>query len=200
MKQTIRLTESELRGMIEESVRQMIYEGEIDEISWKGMGNMFRKGKKDLTKVAQNVGGAVADAGKAVGGAVANAGRTVGGYVADAGKAVGDAAVNTGKAVKGYAQKLGNEYKAGASEEQVNGISAQLDSWFNSGVFGNDQKGYIKGAITRLKDALRLAHNSNYANHSMEMGDEYNARQQRNKRRQDNTKARKNLNQMGGVA
>lgn len=31
MKQTIRLTESELRGMIEESVRQMIAEGEMEE-------------------------------------------------------------------------------------------------------------------------------------------------------------------------
>lgn len=168
MKQTIRLTESELRGMIEESVCQMIYEGAIDEISWKGIGNMFRKGGQDLTKVAQNVGGAVVDAAK-------------------------DA--------KSYVQNLGKEYKAGASEDKINKISSQLDKWFDDGVFGDDKKGYIRGAITRLKDAIRLTHNANYTNHTMDMGSDYAARQARNKRRQENNKARKNnLNQMDGVA
>lgn len=42
MKQTIRLTESQIRSMIEESVKKMIAEGEVDEAFW----NQLKQGAK----------------------------------------------------------------------------------------------------------------------------------------------------------
>lgn len=155
----IRLTESELRNLIQESVMEVLNEADMDE-GWRGLKNMFGKLGGDVSKAAGNAWDATKTA-------------------------VG----NAKDAVVDYGQKLGQEYKAGNSQDKIEGITNQLDGWYNSGVFGQNRQ--VAGAITTLKDALKLTHNSQYQDHQMDMGDAYAQRQANNKRRRDRNAAKK---------
>ncbi len=151
----IRLSESELRDMVCESVKQFILENEEDEF-WGGMKSLFTGAKNGVNNAAAKVGNAASRAGAAVGNAVKKGAN-----------AVGNAANQAGAAVK-------NRWQAGeaqsAMEKQVKQyekIIGQLEQWQQNGMFtGNRQ---ANSCVTQLINAL----NANIGRAEQGYGNQY---------------------------
>lgn len=162
MKQTIRLTESELRTLIEESVNEALMdEGFFDGLG--ALGNKFKnKAKRDGQNLATKAGGVV----DKVTGAVKNAYGQAKGAVQGAMDKAGTAVQNTKDAVKDVYKNTKKTYQVGsANGDAQKAVKNALQSLQNlytanekmqqagmSNIIGNKQQSQtIQDAITALK-------------------------------------------------
>ena len=140
-KKVIRLSEAELRNMIEAAINESVAKGELDEAFWgslKGFGNTMKN-------TAQSAGQAMQNAAQNVGSKVANAAKTAGTKVANAAKSAGQA-VN--KQVNDFKQGMA----AGSDEEDFKKAFSMLQTWAKKGYFGGSRQ--AASQIAGLKNAM----------------------------------------------
>lgn len=137
-KNTIKLTEAELKERIKASLREKIENGEIDESFWgslKGFGDVF-KNKANT------------------------AGQMVGNAAKNVGNKIKDVAQKAGSAVNKQVQDFKQGMDAGSDEEDYNKVFNQLDKWAKAGYFGNSRQ--AASQITGLKNAMMRNFQSKY--------------------------------------
>ena len=147
MKQTIRLTESELRQMIEESINEAMQdEGFLSSIG-RGLKNAFGGD-------AQRIGQGAQRAAQAVGRGAQRVGQAVGNAVGQGVDAVKQGAQNVqqGAQSRWNAAKAG--YQANQNNDKIDRIIKDLTDLQTSGVLhGNAMNQAIKVLMTNLKQA-----------------------------------------------
>lgn len=129
MKQTIRLTESELREMIEMSINEALEDEGF-------FGNIGRGLKSAFGGDAQRIGQGAQRAAQAVGRGAQAAAQKIGQGAQAAGKAVQRGAQNvaTGAANKFNDMKVG--YQSGKQNDQLNKIKGTLQGMLDNGTLG----------------------------------------------------------------
>ena len=147
MKQTVRLTESELRRMIDESVEMVINEAMQDEGFF---GNIGRGLKSAFGGDAQKIGQAAGRMGKSIKQGATNAAKAV----QKGAQNVAQGAVN-----KYNDMKVG--YQSGQQNDQLNNIKSTLQQMLNNGRLGNGS--VAKSAQSFIKTLDQAIRNNNNA-------------------------------------
>ena len=147
MKQTIRLTESELREMIEESINEaMMDEGFFGSIG-RGLKNAFGGEASRIGQGAQRAAQSIGRGAQAAGKAVQRGAQAVGRGAQAAGKAV-----QQGAQTRWNAAKAG--YQANQNNDKIDRIINDLADLQTSGVLhGKAMTNAINVLVTNLKQA-----------------------------------------------
>lgn len=143
MKQTVRLTESELRNMIEMSINEAMQDEGF-------FGNIGRGLKSAFGGDAQRLGQAAGRMGKSIRNGVSNAG-----------KAVQKGAQNVAQGAMNRYNDMKVGYQSGQQNDQLNKIKSQLQSMLDNGRLG---KGSVaKSAQNFLYTLDKAIRNNNNA-------------------------------------
>lgn len=136
MKQTIKLTESELRQMIEMSINEAMQDEGF-------FGNIGRGFKSAFGGDAQRIGQAAGRMGKSV----ANG-------VQKAGQAVGQAAANVGKGIQNKANDIKVGYQSGKQNDQLTSLQKNIQGMLDSGAIHGNQAVQAANAFLKVIPSL----------------------------------------------
>jgi hypothetical protein len=180
MRQTIRLTESELRNLIEESVNEaMMNEGKVRNALRSvrnGFNSAFGRDVERFKQGARNAGNTVVQGAKDIGRGVAqdarDAGRAVVQGAKDIGRGVAQDARDAGRAVVQGAKNIGrgvsnryNDFKVGYNAErqnnQLNDIKNTVQTMIDNGTLGKGST--VKAAQKFIATLDQAIQNNNYA-------------------------------------
>ena len=129
MKQTIRLTESELRDMIHQSINEAMQDEGF-------FGNIGRGFKSAFGGDASRIGQGAQRAAQSVGRGAQKAAQAIGRGAQAAGKAVQQGAQNVAKGAVNKYNDMKVGYKSGQQNDQLNKIKSTIQGMLDNGTLG----------------------------------------------------------------